>query len=647
MADIMFAAGLSKSLAARQRRKRPAVAADRAEQAWRSSDAGEFGFESTTWLQGTDVDQLRAINTQLQQCASTTKAMVSSLREFDEKLTDLESLVRPVQEQTLELKHAHTNISQTMDTMEKAFEHFRTATTAAPVLRGDGLQSNSYHDYLTEIDRVKASLEFFRQPVPSSFASAAEATLDLERLYVDATKACEVEYTRIVRQESEWAFDLSCDIPDTLTTFRHEAILSLQSLCPRLPRGDITAAGYLETYVSVRSELILNSLKMSTAAELNGDGPAAAGTSTWQHRNSSSGGVQSGPLPQLLVVERRYAQGSHPYIHMAVVAGKLFEAEHAAVDAIMGNLETNLEAQSVLGQTVEPAVRWLCSTAKAVADFTHKVQDLSSLADHILVMLDLSEKIESVRWLGTGAHGTPSDPGDLIASLRLRLDSIDVDFQAAGRSCFKEFCRQLRSPAPWDRPPAVDGTVHQLSTTVVNFLRQATLYQISIESELLPLISSADDGTVDVAAFYRTMVTILIDQLLRHSQSSAAYKAGHLQTTFYLNNICFIYRAIRQDEWSEIEAKLGDSFMAKIRQKRKGLVAEYCQQAWAPVIAHLAVRETASKSKKALKKELKTRFNGFNSLFSRRGEFYLTPGSTCMCRPHDSLKSLSALVATA
>ena len=39
---------------------------------------------------------------------------------------------------------------------------------------------------------------------------------------------------------------------------------------------------------------------------------------------------------------------------MAAVAGKLFEAEHAAVDAIMGNLDTNQEAQAVLGNTIEP-----------------------------------------------------------------------------------------------------------------------------------------------------------------------------------------------------------------------------------------------------------------------------------------------------
>ena len=45
------------------------------------------------------------------------------------------------------------------------------------------------------------------------------------------------------------------------------------------------------------------------------------------------------------------------------------------------------------------AVRWLCSTAKAVADFTHKVQELSALADHILVMLDLADQVRMVRTL--------------------------------------------------------------------------------------------------------------------------------------------------------------------------------------------------------------------------------------------------------
>lgn len=145
-------------------------------------EAAELECEASPWLQGNDVDSLRAINSQLRQCASTTEDMVCSLREFDDKLNGLESLVRPVQEQTIELKHAHTNMCLTMDVMETTIEHFRTATTVAPILRGEGLQSSSFEEYLNAIDRVKDSLDFFRRPVPSCYASASDALRDLERL---------------------------------------------------------------------------------------------------------------------------------------------------------------------------------------------------------------------------------------------------------------------------------------------------------------------------------------------------------------------------------------------------------------------------------------------------------------------------------
>lgn len=45
------------------------------------------------------------------------------------------------------------------------------------------------------------------------------------------------------------------------------------------------------------------------------------------------------------------------------------------------------------------AVRWLRSTAKAVARSEHKAADVSALADHILVMLDLKQQLKLVCYL--------------------------------------------------------------------------------------------------------------------------------------------------------------------------------------------------------------------------------------------------------
>lgn len=105
---------------------------------------------------------------------------------------------------------------------------------------------------------------------------------------------------------------------------------------------------------------------------------------------------------------------------------------------------------------------------------------------------------------------------------------------------------------------------------------------------------------------------------------------------------------------------LGDTFIGKIRQKLRGAIVDYCQQAWGAATECLETKDEASlvrsqshfkaifpvqtsvdsqlpsgypfcQSDKVLKKNLKNRFRTFNSCFGRTGGERSWPAIACSC----------------
>ena len=226
-----------------------------------------------------------------------TTEIKTSLAEFDHKLTDLEKLVQPVQDETRLLKNAHTNIARSLSSMEGVVAHFRTAADVSTTLRGEGLHGSAaqhsgatYNRYLRDVDSVKGSLDYFRGPAASS-KSAPEAARELEGLYAHAMQECQEEYTRILQTESARPLDLREDAltGDTsgLVVFRHDALVHMQALCPRLQSSGSAAPQQL--YTRVRSGWIVSTLDQSVAGMM-------------------------GNAQLLIKAAQRYQRGSHPMI---------------------------------------------------------------------------------------------------------------------------------------------------------------------------------------------------------------------------------------------------------------------------------------------------------------------------------------------
>ena len=243
--------------------------------------------------------------------------MVTSLGEFDDKLTDLERLMKPIEDETHMLKNAHSNISRCAAYMENILQHFRTAAKAAPTLRGGSLRGASLpaaQVYVQQLDSVKTSLDYFSSGAPASFVSAPEAVRELSSLYEAGIVECQAEFTRILDAEATRSLDLrvaslAADDNSTkttrtsatrewpalqgLTVFDHRAVAILQQLCPRLHAADRGRA-YLDEYAASRSGWVLDTLV-----------------------TSSDGGLE--PLA-LALAAKRYQKSTHPFIHYGCVS---------------------------------------------------------------------------------------------------------------------------------------------------------------------------------------------------------------------------------------------------------------------------------------------------------------------------------------
>jgi hypothetical protein len=201
------------------------------EDSYRTSQVPTSLFDVETMV-GKGPESLREIRKQLEVSAATTEGMMSSLGEFDSKLTNLEHLMKPIEDQTSLLKNAHSNIARCAEAMESILKHFRTAAEAAPVLRGGGGRGVAggsgggvtggmglagggggasvadVNAFLQQLDAVKASLDFFRVGAAASFVSTPEAVRELSSLHESGLRQCQEAFVRILAEEGARRLDL-------------------------------------------------------------------------------------------------------------------------------------------------------------------------------------------------------------------------------------------------------------------------------------------------------------------------------------------------------------------------------------------------------------------------------------------------------
>ena len=555
------------------------------------------------WLHGKDVEKLRAIREQLASSTRITSEIKTSLADFDHKLTGLEKMVKPVQDETRLLKNAHTNIQRSLSSMESIAGHFRTAADVSTTLRSQGLRGSATNKYLRDIDRVKASMDYFRGSA-ASFKSAPEAARELDALYSHAIEECLQEYTRILKAESSRPIDLREDTltGDTsgLVVLRHDALVDLQALCPRLQASGSVAPEQL--YARVRGDWIVVTLATSVEGMM-------------------------GSADLLTRAAQRYQRGSHPMIGYMDSCLRLLQAELAVVEALFGE---SAAAERVFGKTCEPAMQQLAYQAREMIELTSGdpgKDRAGAVADQLFVALDLFER-SSRQGADFEAALRSCDRGSRETCTGL-VSKVKRGFHSCAERSFHSFFALLQDPAAWDRSPAEGATVHELTTTTLSFARRLLGYTDILEGpDLSPLLLAVVGGDVrsaSVPGALRTALEISAHHMLQHA--TRGYKSGggreELSGLFALNNLVYIARAVR------VEPQLGrlvsEDFMLALKQNRRRLVKEFTNVRWGVITQVLrggeqgegGAEQLLGKNQAAMKKELKSRFKAVNGMFTR------------------------------
>ncbi len=562
------------------------------------------------WLHGKDVEKLRAIREQLSSSTRITTEIKTSLAEFDHKLTGLEKLVKPVQDETRMLKNAHTNIQRSLSSMESVAAHFRTAADVSTTLRGQGLRGSStqhsgatYNKYLRDVDRVKASMDYFRGSA-ASFKSAPEAARELDALYSHAMEECLQEYTNILQAESSRPTDLREDTltGDTsgLVVIRHDALVHLQALCPRLQSSGTVE--HEQLYARVRGDWIVATLATSVEGMI-------------------------GSAELLTRAAQRYQRGSHPMIGYMDSCLRLLQAEQAVVEALFREASAS---ERVFGKTCEPAMQQLAYQAREMIELGYgdsaKAKP-AAVADQLFVALDLFEH-SSRQAADFEAVLRSCDRGSRESCMSL-VSKSKRGFHGSAEHSFRGFFALLQDQAAWDRSPAEGATVHELTTTTLSFARRLLGYTDILEgSDLSPLLLAVVGGDVrsaSVPGALRSALQMGAHYMLQHS--TRGYKSGggreELSGLFALNNLVYIARSVRAEP--QLGRLVGEEFMLALKQNRRRLVKEFTNARWGNIAEILRGSEQSEggaepllgKNQAAMKKELKSRFKAINAMFTR------------------------------
>ena len=594
------------------RRRKGAAASSRGSVMGDAPDAEPRFDIDSPWLKGKDVEKLRAIREQLSQSTKTTTEIKTSLADFDHKLTDLEKLVQPIQDETRLLKNAHVNIKRSVASMESVLAHFRSAAEAAPTLRGEGLQqAESYNAYLQQVDRVKASLDYFRGPA-ASFKSAPEAVSELQGLYDHAMRECLEEFTRILRGESARPLDLSDEGelgPRTaLEVWRHEALAHMRLLCPRLQAN---GGGQLQQmYAQVRGEWMVLTLESAVGEELHS-------------------------AEQLTKAAQRYRRGSHPLLAYTDLCLRLLQAEQAVVEAMFGDAAV---AEAVFGSTCAPPITQLVERARDVVELRqlaggrgHAIEPPSAVADQMFVALDLYAHFERQ---GAAFEAALRGGERRVADHHIaQVGDAMEGFHAKARQCFGGFLRSLQDAGEWDQSKSENATVHEMTTTALSFARRLLGYTEVLEGEALrPLLLAAVDGdqaAASVPGVLRAAIDTAKEMMLAHASRCYDKVAGppaagggvRLSALFSLNNLVYISRSVRDEP--KLGRVLGEECIAELKQQRRKLVSQFTAARWEPVAQLLrsATEDEAAgkwgQNPAGLKKELKACFKAVNAQFTR------------------------------
>ncbi|THU67735.1 hypothetical protein C4D60_Mb05t27840 [Musa balbisiana] len=544
-----------------------------------------------------------------------TDRMVSTLGSFDHRLSALEAAMRPTQVRTYAIRMAHENIDKTLKSADVILGYFeRTREAELKLSRGprDNLES-----YLTAIDQLRGILQFFSSNkslrsndgvVNQANNTLAKAIMKLE----DEFRTLLVTHSKPVPPDSLFgslpeisqplsgSLDQQSESAKNLSSTNHSehqvksseaAALTPPKLIP--PRilpllhklaQQLVQAGRqqqcLKIYREVRSSTLEKSLSSLGVEKL------------------SKEEVQKLPWESL---ETKIGNWIH---HMRIAVKLLFAWERELCNQIfegIGSVKDQCFSEITANSTLV-----LLSFGEAIAKSKRSPEKLFVLLDMYEVMHELQPEIELIF------------DGKSCSEMRDSALSLTKQLAQTAQETFGDFEEAVEKDA--SKTFIADGTVHPLTSYVINYVKFLFDYQATLKQLFLEF--GHGDGTRNQLA----SITMRIMQALQSNLDgkSKMYKDPALQYLFLMNNIHYIVKSVRRSEAKDI---LGDDWIQRHRRTVQQNANQYRRFGWAKILQTLSAQGLTSSGGGSIpgsdggssglvpKPILKDRFKSFNMQF--------------------------------
>ncbi|CAN1772413.1 Exocyst complex component EXO70A1 [Linum perenne] len=547
----------------------------------------------------------------LEKSQSVTDSMVSILGSFDHRLSALETAMRPTQIRTHSVRRAHENIDKTLKSAEVILSQFdQTRKAEAKILRGP---HEDLESYLEAIEQLKATVKFFSSN--KNFKSSDGVVYHANQLLAKAISKLEEEFKTVLCNYSKPVESdrLLEGLPNSLrpsyASDKHHGDGGGGKHSSEQQKSLETAVYTLPTLIPPRVVPVLHDLALQLVQagrqqqlfRIYRDTRATVLEQSLRKLGVERLTKDDVQRMQWEVLEAKIGNWIH---YMRISVKLLFSAEKKLCDQILEGIES-LKDPCFAEVTVN-GVSMLLSFGDAVAKSKRSPEKLFVLLDMYEIMRESRCEFEIVF-----ASKACMEMKDSVFTLAIRLAQ-------TAQETFIDFEEAVERDAT--KSAVLDGTVHPLTSYVINYVKFLFDYQSTVKQLFQELES--DDPEGQLAA-----VTTRIMQALQTNLDgkSKQYRDPALTQLFLMNNIHYIVRSVRKSQAKDL---LGDDWVQIHRRVVQQHANQYKRISWAKVHMQIlqcltvqGANESSGLSRSMVKERFKTFNFQFEELYTRQAQW--------------------------
>ncbi|KAI9197159.1 Cullin repeat-like-containing domain protein [Polychytrium aggregatum] len=522
-----------------------------------------------------DIQEVELLEQSLTRTNNVSERMEDMLASFDVRLAKLEKSILPIHKSTSKLTKLYDNINTSLQGIQKIISHFDLASQEYGVISKGPLEYDVV-PYIKSIQKLKGGLDILSQTKVKSVERAVTALRELAQQGI----------TNLDNLFQKWVAAVSTILDHTNPGISEEHLQKLHTLSSELAAISQAELGLVTQYVKIFSDIRSSYLQKSMQ-------PLATASNT--------------PDKKLTV----YQKGSGAYITYFRCLLKVMKAERDAVTRLF----PKAQAPKIFQTVITPMVDTFIDSGESMMARLKRCIQKSEFQD-IFLLLDLVETMTLLRKEYDGLLAYAGSKGSEIAELLICAKTVVVVF-------FEEFKETIKGDPSKQPALSPDGTVHELTSRMLNILKRLLEHSSTIDSLLEEALSKS---FVD----YAVEIFEALAQSLETRSKGYKQKGGALAAIFLLNNYHYIAKNLKNSKLSEV---VGPDVEAKF-EKLVSLKKDAYRDSWKACIECLMdniviqggqIQKNLSKSQR---ETIKEKFKGFNTELEeayKTQKFYAVP----------------------